>query len=286
MIARRAATSPISQDYSRCDVSNPSTQARPETTCVTDSTRHVELAALRRRIDALERELLACQRKAMLGNIAAMVAHEFNNLLTPVIARSEAAMNLGDAAFSQKTHERSLTQAQRAIEVARNLLAFARDEEHSIEPCSVAEAVQEAVDTLARPLSKDGIELSIDVPANLLVRAQPDLFCQLLMNLLLNARAAMKEQRGPLSVTAAEEDDHVAIAVRDSGSGFPDGVIEQRVNPFLAADPNENPDDWHAVGMGLSVCRMIAHKHNARLHVSDNDGPGCTFHVRWPAART
>src|SRR5512143_3989183 len=65
-------------------------------------------------IQQLQAELVACQRLAMLGNMAAMVAHEFNNLLTPIMVRAEAALASGnDVPFMRKALERALIQSQR-----------------------------------------------------------------------------------------------------------------------------------------------------------------------------
>lgn len=137
-------------------------------------------------VRGLQSELVACQRLALLGSMAAMVAHEFNNLLTPILARTEAALTQQppDEAFVRKTLERTLSQAQRAMNIARHLLDLAHDGAKPVESCSVAGAVREAVETMARPFEKDGITLELDVPAELQVRAREDLLCQVLLNLL------------------------------------------------------------------------------------------------------
>ncbi len=237
---------------------------------------------LRAALQATQEELIACQRLAMLGNLAAMAAHEFNNLMTPIVARVEAAMSLDDEAFQRKALERTLTQSQRAIALSRHLLGLAHNDYRPAETCSVAAAVNEAIETAARPFDKDGIELRVTVPEELHVCASLDLLCQVLLNLLLNARAAMKDREGVLSVSAVDQGDHVQVDVRDSGKGLPPEDIENVFNPFLAANPHERANDWHQVGLGLSVCRMIAHTHGAQLRFLDNDGPGCTVRLTWP----
>jgi signal transduction histidine kinase len=252
--------------------------------------------ALRATIQGLEQELLASQRLALLGSMAAMVAHEFNNLLTPITARAEAALlSDNDLPLMRKALERALKQAQRAISVARRLLDLARDDQivaagprtsrtAPAESCSVAAVVREAVETLVRPLEKDGIELRVVVPEELRVNAPDDLLCQVLLNLLLNARRAMQGTRGTLCVSAVAKGDWVQIDVRDSGAGIPPDALDRVVNPFLAADPHQRPNDWQQVGLGLSVCRMIAHHHGAIIRGLANEGRGCTFRLCWPAA--
>ncbi len=236
-------------------------------------------------IQRLQAELVACQRLAMLGSMAAMVAHEFNNLLTPITARAEAALMSGDdVPFMRKALERALVQAQRAMAVTRHLLDLAHNQARPVETCSLAAAVREAIETMTRPLDKDGIELRVSVPEHLLVCAREDLLCQVLLNLLLNARQAMKGGGGQLSVAAVAHNDHIQIDVRDSGCGIPRELLDNVFNPFLAANPHERANDWHAVGLGLSVCRVIAHHHGATIQGLANEDRGCTFRLCWPAA--
>jgi signal transduction histidine kinase len=237
-------------------------------------------------LEALRDELIACQRLAMLGSLAAMAAHEFNNLMTPLIVRVEASLTTAtDAAFTRKTLERALTQAQRAIALSRHLLDFARREFEPTGEASVAAALREAIETAARPFEKDGIELRIAVPEELRVVASEDLLCQVLLNLILNARLAMKGYSGVLAISAVADGAMVQIDVRDSGRGIAPADIESVFNPFLAADPLAQPNDWQQVGLGLSVCRMITRQHGATIQILANEGRGCTFRVRWPRAK-
>jgi C4-dicarboxylate-specific signal transduction histidine kinase len=235
---------------------------------------------------SLQEELIACQRLALLGDMTAMIAHEYNNLLTPVAVRAEAAlMNPADGEFVRRSLEQIRRQARRAIAVSAHLLQLAHRSARPTESCSVAAAVRDALDTMTRPLDKDGIVLHVSVPEDLHVVARAELLSQLLLNLFLNARRAMEKQRvGTLSVKATSSGENVQIDVRDSGCGVPRDQLENVFNPFLAADPFENSTDWQQVGLGLSVCRMIAHHHGARIQGLANDDRGCTFRLWWPVA--
>lgn len=239
---------------------------------------------LKAALESVQSELIASQRLALLGNLTAMVAHEFNNLMTPVVARAEAALQSDDVAFMRKALDRTLVQTQRAIAVSKHLLDLAHGAAVAPETCSVADAVREAIAMMARPFEKDGIELRVAVPADLRVAVRGELFGQVLLNLLLNARQAMKGLSGPLSLTAVADGDHVVIDVRDSGRGIAADTLERVLNPFLAADPLARPTDWRQVGLGLSVCRLIAHRHGATIRAFASAERGCTFRLRWPRA--
>jgi len=241
--------------------------------------------ALQGVVSELQRELIACQRLAMLGSMSAMIVHEFNNLLTPILARAEVAIaDPGDAAFLRLTLERVLTQARRAQDVARRLLDLAHDAPRPTTSCALAPIVSEAVAALTRPPEKDGIELRLDVPEDVFVYACPDLLRQVLLNLLLNARKAMQGRSGRLGISAKADTNTVQIDVSDSGVGLPVDILEQKINPFLAANPYEHPHDWQQVGLGLSVCRLIVHHHGASLRALNNPDGGCTFRLVWPRA--
>jgi signal transduction histidine kinase len=235
-------------------------------------------------VQELEQQLVECQRLALLGNLAAMAAHEFRNIMTAIIPLSEEGLRTDDRVLLRKAADRALKQAKRALNMTDRLLGFAREEHGPVESCSVAECVEEAIVTSVRPFEKDGITLTVTVPDELRVTAHADLFCQVLVNLLLNARQAMKGQRGPLSIKATRDGDSVEISVCDSGEGFNSETLERVLNPFLAADPLERLTDWRQVGLGLSVCRMIVRRQGATLHATANKGTGCTFYLRWPAA--
>jgi len=239
---------------------------------------------LQAHIARLQDELMAQQRMALLGTMSAMAAHEFNNLMTPVVTRAQDALSRDDLPTMRKALDQALAHAQKAIAVTRHLLGLADAGEDAPRVCSVNAAVREAIDAVARPFDKDSIDLRVEVPADLRVRARPMLLEQLLLNLLLNAREAMKERGGSLTIGARREGDDVVIDVGDRGIGISQQRLDEVVNPFLAADPSAQPGDWHSVGMGLNVCRTITHQHGARIQASADAGGGCTFQIRWPAA--
>lgn len=241
-----------------------------------------ELERLAHTVAQLEDELIAAQKLAALGSMSAMIAHELNNLMTPAVNWADLALRDPEPSTVRRSVERVKTQLQRAINLVQHLLALAKGEDLPNESCSVAQAVQAAIATATRPFEKDGITLSIAVPEDLRVKAHPDLLVQVLLNLLLNARTAMKSQRGTLSVTARRDGGMVLIDVRDSGVGLSREQLDEVINPFLAGEADDERA-WKAVGLGLNVCRLIARKHGAAIRALANPDRGCTFRLCWPA---
>lgn len=228
--------------------------------------------------------LLAYQRQALLGSTAAVIAHEFNNLMTPVLARAEYALLRNDVPMMRKALECVIQQTHQAMEVTRLLLELA--EGHGLQPqaCDLAEAVEDAVRALVRPLEKDGIRFEARVPESLAVHADPVLLRQVLTNLLLNARQAIGQGPGRVSVAARPEGGMICIEIRDTGCGIEPRRIDEVINPFLAADPLTDATDWQRIGLGLHACRLIVRQFGATLQAEANSPQGCTFRLRWPTA--
>jgi len=228
-------------------------------------------------------ELIDTQRHVLLGSVSAMIAHEFNNLMTPVLARAQDAVQRDDVPAMRKALDCTVRQTERAIEVTRRLLALAHGDDGPTRVCLLRDVVDDAVISLVRPFEKDGITFNVDVPGELRVMAQPVLLEQVLVNLLLNARNAA--QRGArIALRAARGADAVIIEVIDNGCGISRERIETQINPFLQANSREDPCARRDVGLGLNVCRLITQRHGATIEARANDDSGCTFRVSWPAA--
>jgi len=239
-------------------------------------------------VEAVERRLprgrvVAYQRLATLGSLAAAAAHEFNNLMTPVLARAQHALRTGDPQAARRALECTVQQTERAMAITRRLLALADEDEPAAASCRLAEAVQNAFTAIARPLDKDGIDLTVRVPQSLQIRAEPILFEQLLVNLLLNARNAMRPSGGRITLEAWPDEKTVVLEVRDTGHGMPEEQL-QVVQPFLAGRGDPPIDAWRCVGLGLYTCRIIAQHFRATIDVFNNNDGGCTFRLRWPVA--
>lgn len=241
-------------------------------------------AELEERVRELERELALLHRLALLGTMSAMAAHEWNNLATPVLARAEFALAGGDVAATRKALERTVINTKKSVAMAQHLLGLAKGDDQPIEACPLRASVDEAIEATARPADKDRIDLRVDVAGDLAVRANKLLLEQVLINLLLNARQAVQEAGGRITIAARREGEAVVIEFRDTGRGIAEERLAGLFNPFLAARDEARPHRWHAVGLGLNVCRMIAQRHGATLHAAANNGQGCVFELRWPAA--
>lgn len=265
-----------------------------------------ELDALRRRAADLEREVERCQRLATLGTLAASIAHEFNNLLTPIVSYAQLALQApGDAEMVTKALRKAIEGSEKASGIASSMLGFIRDEE--VGCVHVAHAVNDALGCLARDLSKDGIRLAVDVGPECWVRMRPVALEQVLLNLILNARAAMRPGGGALTISArcstwntphpphaphpphlppghAESGDlgTVEIRVEDTGCGMAPELAARVFEPFVRDRTRARSGGGGSTGLGLSICKRLVEEVGGTIGVESEEGRGTVFTAELP----
>ncbi len=164
------------------------------------------------------------------------------------------------------------------------MLGFAReaDEQHV---ARLPQVIDDAIACLARDPRKDGIDLTIDVP-DILLAISPLNLQQILLNLVLNARQAMRRHGGSLRITAKAEGSLVHIDVVDTGPGIPPEIIDRLFEPFVTqrGGPNRDPNEPKGTGLGLCICRDLVRNAGGSISVDSPPGQGATFHIRLPRA--
>jgi len=241
-----------------------------------------QLARLQSEVEALQAQIAHAHRLATVGTLTAMVAHEFNNLLTPII--NYARMARKDPALVDKALTRIAEGGTRASNICQALLGMARDEPGEAREARLADLVAEMLDAMARRPEKDCIELKTDIPADLMLTTRPVELQQVLLNLLLNARMAVLAADGPrrIELSARKEGDHVLIRVSDSGVGISPQDIERIFQPFFSAKcGSDGGPQGH--GLGLAFCRKIVVALGGDISVESSLGRGTTFTIRLPS---
>lgn len=223
-------------------------------------------------------------RLATLGTIASIIAHEYNNILTPIISYAQLALaKPGDAEFMKKALEKSLQGAERAAHISSSLLGFAReaDQKHAAKLLTV---VNESVACMAREPKKDGVQLTINVP-DIQVAITPLSLQQVLVNLILNARQAMRKTGGKLTLTARVEKGLVHIDVADTGPGIPAHIKDRLFEPFVTSRNSEGEaGEKRGTGLGLCICRDLIRNAGGSITCDSTPGQGTTFHITLPKA--
>ncbi len=247
--------------------------------------------ALQVHVDQLERQFLSLreqlrhtQRLASIGTMAAMIAHEFNNLFTPVMAYARQALDTGDVELMKKALDKALTNIQIIRQMSDRIVGLVKNGETGSTPHPLRKLVEDALGCLGRDLIKDNIALNVQIDPQLCVRVNGHQIQQVLLNLILNARQAMLGRRGRLTIDAAPDaSGRIAVHVRDTGCGIREEDLPRIFEPFFSTKQYADKPDKRGLGLGLTICKEIVEEHGGELTVESRIGVGTTFTLTLPA---
>lgn len=236
-----------------------------------------------------EQTALRQEKMAVLGQLAAGIAHEVRNPLSGLniyLASADAIRGeteLPDPA-AREMLKRALDSARAASrrieEVIRRVMDFARPGRPALARIRVNDAVREALDLVAATLRKNGIRveavLSEDIPS---CRGDLRLVEQVLLNFITNAAQALEGRAGErrIEVSSAVEGADIVVSVADSGAGVPEALRERIFDPFFTTRLD-------GTGLGLAISRRIVSDHGGAIEVATSRFGGAEFRVRLPAA--
>ncbi|MHC4433814.1 MAG: sensor histidine kinase, partial [Planctomycetota bacterium] len=149
-----------------------------------------------------------------MGTVSYMIAHEINNLLTPLKSYASFALSdLDDRALSEKALQKVVKNCDRTSKITESMLALASGQTQQADEVRLLGLIEEIFTCLCRDFSKDGITVHLRVPADLTISGAGVQIQQVLINLILNARDAMLSGGGVLTIEAAEKADSVEITI-------------------------------------------------------------------------
>src|SRR6266498_4092283 len=242
------------------------------------------LVALYDRTDELraQRELIAREKLATVGEIASGVAHEVNNPLAAI--RMEAEM-LGRSTQDSEASTAAATivrEVDRAARIVRSLLRLARRADITPVRIQLNELVRDVAEIRQRVLRADNIEVRtrMDQGAEAVLGLGQELQ-QVVINLVTNAEHAVRGRPHAVIEMATEaRQDWVRLTVEDSGPGVPPEVRSRIFDPFFTT---KSPDEGS--GLGLSICQRVVAEVGGRIWLEDSEAlGGARFVVELPAA--
>ena len=226
-------------------------------------------------------KIMQSERLAVIGQLAAGVAHEMNNPLTGIVTYSHLLLERADVRDSTKEFLRKIaTQADRCRGIVRGLLDFSRPKKPDKRSCNLNLVLQECVSLVENQSLFHNIKVEKNFQRNLpLVVADPSLIQQVFMNLIINAAEAM-DGNGRMDLTTRLEPDgeFVEILFADSGHGISEENQERIFDPFFTTK-----EVGHGTGLGLAISFGIVKEHEGTIAVESEPGKGATFTVRLPA---
>jgi signal transduction histidine kinase len=245
---------------------------------------HKDLVGQRQQNDALKSQMTQLQALANIGTATYMVAHEINNLLTPLANFATLALsNPEDKLLSEKALRKAVQNCERASEIMESMLAVANGETQEKKNTRLVVLVEDIFSCLCRDFSKDGITVDIQIPEDLSVWSVPVQIQQVLMNLILNAREAMLPRGGVLTIKAEDAADSVQIELADTGCGIKPADLEKIFEPFFTTKvDNKSPSQRSGSGLGLVFVKKIIDTHGGSISVESKPARGSTFKITLP----
>ncbi len=241
----------------------------------------------------LESQFLRVQRLESLGTLASGIAHDLNNMLTPVLAIAQLLpLKLGNV---DETSGRMLVMleanAKRGANLVKQVLSFARGDEGKRTVLQVKHILKD-IEQFAKGTFPKSIEIERDLPRDLwTVSADATQLHQVFMNLVVNARDAMPNG-GILSIEAknkfvdqsyakmnieAKVGRYVVVTIADTGIGIPKQIIDNIFDPFFTTK-----EVGKGTGLGLSTVLGIVKSHGGFIEVSSEIEKGSQFKVYLP----
>jgi PAS domain S-box-containing protein len=241
----------------------------------------------------LEQQFLRAQRLESLGTLASGIAHDLNNVLTPIMGAAQllphTLKNLDER--NQKLLNMLVDSSKRGSNLVKQILTFARGVDGERTVLQVRHIVTEII-SVARQTFPRSIDISLDVPSQelWLVSADATQIHQVLMNLFVNARDAMPDG-GEISIIieniVINEDyaklhlqpaigSYVVITIEDTGVGMSSEMLDRIFDPFFTTKET-------GTGLGLSTAVGIVKAHGGSIDVDSEVGRGSCFKVYLPA---
>jgi signal transduction histidine kinase len=242
----------------------------------------VENARLFDELRRKQNELIQSSKLAAVGTFAAGIAHEFNNLLGSMLGYAELGYGVDDLEEKNHSLDVVIQACRRGRSITRGLLTFARRQEHQRAMANLTDAIDETLALVEIDLRKSHIELVRHVepvPSTICDLGQ---LAQVVLNLITNARDAMKPLGGRLTIGLCERRGWLELSVSDTGSGIPEEIRDKIFEPFVTTKGALGGSQTPGTGLGLSVSYGIVQEHGGAIAVESAIGRGTTMTVRLP----
>ncbi len=248
-----------------------------------------DLESLKERNDSVEKllektqELARHQRLETIGVMTAGIAHEFNNMLTPIMGYSilcleklpEAEEEIGDNLV--EIYNASL----RAKELVSRLSALTRKTASAAYTELDPESLMDKALATAEPMRPQRVEIKRSYQGvGLCLRGDETQLIQLFLNLIINAFYAMKDSGGELTASVAEQDEWLLLSIEDAGTGIDEQSLPHIFDPFFTTKGQANGS-----GLGLAIAAQAAEAHVGGISVDTKPGQGSRFTVKLPVCR-
>lgn len=244
--------------------------------------------------EKMQSNLRQADKMLAIGQLAAGVAHDFNNMLTVIQGHAGILMQQADRTGKKDDSAQAIYfAAERAASLTKQLLMFSRKNVKQLSQLQLADVVRGMGDMLQRLLGET-INLNLDFqPDAARIEGDRNEIEQVIMNLTVNARDAMPQGGGTLVISVdettisennlalqpqARPGNFVRMRVTDSGCGMDQGTVQRIFEPFFTTK-----EVGKGTGLGLATVYGIVKQHEGWIEVESEMGKGTTFSVFFPS---
>lgn len=232
-------------------------------------------------LERSQEHLLQSEKLALVGKLAAGMAHSIRNPLTSVKMRLFSMGRTIDLSATQEDDFHVISEEIRHIDnIVQNFLEFSRPPKLKMQKVSPSDVVDMVLQLLRHRLESYNADVKLDRQRRLSeILVDPEQLKEVLVNLLVNACEAM-EARGRIVVSEQEGIIEplgrvVVIQVRDNGPGVPEAIQDKLLEPFFSTKEE-------GTGLGLSIAARIVEEHGGWLNLKSQEGKGATFTITLP----
>lgn len=244
-----------------------------------------------RRLELTSQQLIRAEKLATVGRVAATVAHELNNIVTPLLMYAKLIQDEAegeDRAEIAEYARQITTIATRASDMLRQLVDASRPESATPIPVDLSRVIDNALNLLSPRLNKQKIRVEERYPTTIpLILGNPSQLEQVFINIALNAFDAMPNGGNfVISINPEESQDDllaeansVSVHLTDAGQGIAPEHIMNIFEPFFTTKAR-----GAGTGLGLFVSYLIINQHHGTIEVESKLGEGTSFIVKLPIA--
>jgi two-component system NtrC family sensor kinase len=229
----------------------------------------------------LQDQLIQSEKMSAIGQLIAGIAHDLNNPLASVVGFADFLTEVPNIPASIREPLAVVRdEAERASSIVRNLLGFARKQDHQRRPTALKPLLDATFVLLRNQLMAQRVEAQIEIEPDLpMPDVDPNQIQQVFVNLINNAAQAIAftGRPGNIVVRARRWLDGVAIDIIDDGPGMSEALAAQVFEPFFTTKA-----EGEGTGLGLSISQGIVKEHGGRIMLSSEEGRGSTFTVQLP----
>lgn len=228
----------------------------------------------------MEEQLVQSQKLDAVGQLAGGLAHDFNNIVQAVMMNSELATREAKSPITEECLREIMTAGERAGAITQQLLSFSKSDVFQAIDVDLRDVVGD-LHNMIRRLLPESMEIVI------VLGEEPVYSCvdrgqieQVIVNLSINARDAMPQTGGKLTLAIGVEDEMAILRVIDNGTGMSADVQQRMFEPYFTTK-----ERGLGTGLGLSSVYTVLKRHHGRLDVQSTLGQGTEIRVQLPQGK-